>query len=107
MESRASGEPAHWTLKSSFLKSLPKFHRLDPSVVNRVAAGGRPAPYLRCQGLIENSIDADSSSASVTIKDGGLKLIQVLDDGHGIRHEDLGIFHYHNQRAVAWLQGII
>lgn len=41
--------------------------------------------------LIENSVDAGSTLLEVLIKEGGLKLLQITDNGHGIQKEDLPI----------------
>ncbi|XP_043920831.1 DNA mismatch repair protein Mlh1 [Protopterus annectens] len=66
--------------------------RLDVTVVNRIAAGEVvQRPSCAIKEMIENSLDAKSSSVQVIVKDGGMKLIQIQDNGTGIRKEDLEI----------------
>lgn len=69
-----------------------RIKHLDTSVVNRIAAGEiiiHPANALK--ELLENSIDAKSTMIDILIKDGGLKLLQISDNGHGINKDDMGL----------------
>ncbi len=62
---------------------------LDDNVVNQIAAGEvveRPSSVVK--ELVENSIDAESTSITVVIENGGRELIEIIDDGIGMSKED-------------------
>ncbi|KAL2829936.1 DNA mismatch repair protein Mlh1 [Aspergillus cavernicola] len=69
-----------------------KIRALDPDVVNKIAAGEIiVAPMHALKELIENAVDAGSTSLEILVKEGGLKLLQITDNGHGIDQDDLSI----------------
>ena len=62
-----------------------KIKALAQDVVNKIAAGEIiVAPVHALKELIENAVDAGSTALEVVVKDGGLKLLQITDNGHGI-----------------------
>lgn len=66
--------------------------RLDETVVNRIAAGEiiqRPANAIK--EMMENCLDAKATNIQITVKEGGLKLIVIQDNGTGVRKDDLEI----------------
>lgn len=62
---------------------------LPDSIANQIAAGEviqRPASVVK--ELMENAIDAGSTSVKLIVKDAGKTLIQVIDDGCGMSETD-------------------
>ncbi|KAH7349349.1 DNA mismatch repair protein MutL [Plectosphaerella cucumerina] len=69
-----------------------RIRALEPTVVNKIAAGEIiVAPVHALKELIENAVDAGSTSLEIVAKDGGLKLLQITDNGCGIQKDDMVI----------------
>lgn len=69
---------------------MPKIHVLDKHTAELIAAGEvveRPASVVK--ELLENTIDAGATSVTVEIKNGGVSLIRITDNGCGIAYEDV------------------
>ncbi|CAR25752.1 hypothetical protein ZYGR_0A03210 [Zygosaccharomyces rouxii] len=71
---------------------VSKIKPLDESVVNKIAAGEIIiSPVNALKEMMENSIDAGASSLDILVREGGIKLLQITDNGSGISKEDLPI----------------
>lgn len=69
---------------------MNKIQVLDSVTIDKIAAGEvieRPASVVK--ELVENAIDAGSTAIVVEIKDGGISLIRITDNGSGIDREDV------------------
>ncbi|TSB24731.1 ATPase [Psychrobacter sp. YGAH215] len=70
--------------------SNSRIKKLSPLLINQLAAGEvvtRPAAVVK--ELLENAIDAGASNIEIRITQGGMGMIEVLDNGMGIHPDDM------------------
>jgi DNA mismatch repair protein MutL len=68
---------------------MSRIRILPEAVANKIAAGEvveRPASVVK--ELLENALDAGAKSIRIETEVGGKRMIRVIDDGHGMTHDD-------------------
>src|SRR6266849_6020899 len=68
---------------------MSRIRILAEAVANRIAAGEvveRPASVVK--ELLENALDAGANFVRIETEMGGKRMIRVVDDGHGMAHDD-------------------
>ncbi|MFR1836411.1 MAG: ATP-binding protein, partial [Turicibacter sanguinis] len=68
---------------------MGKIRRMSEQLANMIAAGEvieRPASVVK--ELLENAIDANSTSIEIQLQDSGVRQIRVIDNGEGMSESD-------------------
>ncbi|MDE7436254.1 MAG: DNA mismatch repair endonuclease MutL [Lachnospiraceae bacterium] len=69
---------------------MPQIELLSQETIDKIAAGEvveRPSSVVK--ELVENAIDAGASAVTAEIKEGGISLIRISDNGCGIEKEQI------------------
>jgi DNA mismatch repair protein MutL len=72
--------------------SAPKINLLPENLIDQIKAGEvieRPGNLIK--EILENAIDAGATKLELTLRNLGLDLINLKDNGHGIRAQDIGL----------------
>ncbi|MEI7667527.1 MAG: DNA mismatch repair endonuclease MutL [Erysipelotrichaceae bacterium] len=82
---------------------MGKIKRLDDHLTNMIAAGEvveRPSAVLK--ELIENALDAHAKYIEIKIEQGGIKKLEVIDDGDGMDESDVKLaFDRHSTSKIS------
>lgn len=88
---------------------MPGIHLLEQSTIDKIAAGEvveRPASVVK--ELVENSIDAGATAITVEIKNGGISLIRITDNGCGIDKSEIPMaFLRHSTSKIRTLEDLL
>ncbi len=69
---------------------MAEIHVLDSETIDKIAAGEvveRPSSVVK--ELVENALDAGATAISVEIRDGGVSLVRVTDNGSGMEKDQV------------------
>jgi DNA mismatch repair protein MutL len=88
---------------------MPQINILDENTIDKIAAGEvveRPSSVVK--ELVENAIDAKATAITVEIKEGGISLIRITDNGCGIEKEQIPIaFYRHSTSKIRAVEDLI
>ncbi len=88
---------------------MPRIQVLDEETIDQIAAGEvveRPSSVVK--ELTENAIDAGATYVTVEIRDGGIALIRVTDNGSGIERAQIPVaFFRHSTSKIRTAEDLL